>query len=110
MGILAPVGQHADGPGPRGAALARIAGEGIDHECVGYHMSFLTGAGSDALVTAASPLTSGRPVLVTVIVTKTPRNEPDVVRRAETARCGQLRPARVCATGRDGLGRRSACS
>jgi hypothetical protein len=53
-GIFAPVGQHAGGLGPRGAALARIAGEGIDHECVGDHMSFLTGAGSDALVTAAS--------------------------------------------------------
>jgi hypothetical protein len=43
---------------------------------------------------------------VTVIVTKTLRNEPDVVRRAETARCRRLRRAGVCATGRDGLGRR----
>jgi hypothetical protein len=43
---------------------------------------------------------------VTVIVTKTPRNEPDVVRRAETARCRRLRRAGVCATGRDGVGRR----
>lgn len=30
---------------------------------------------------------------VTVIVTKTLRNEPDVVRRVETARCRRLRPA-----------------
>jgi hypothetical protein len=30
---------------------------------------------------------------VTVIVTKTPRNGPDVVRRVETARCRRLRPA-----------------
>ena len=43
---------------------------------------------------------------VTVIVTKTPRSEPDVVSRAETARCRRLRRAEVCATGRDGLGRR----
>ena len=49
-------------------------------------------------------------VVVTVIVTKTPRDEPGVVRRVETAQCRRLRPAGVCATGRDGLGRRSACS
>ena len=33
------------------------------------------------------------PAFVTVIVTKTLSNEPDVVRRVETARCRQLRPA-----------------
>jgi hypothetical protein len=32
---------------------------------------------------------------VTVIVTKIPRNEPDVVRPVETARCRRLRPAWV---------------
>ena len=33
------------------------------------------------------------PALVTVIVTKTPRNGPDMVRQVETARCRRLRPA-----------------
>ena len=33
------------------------------------------------------------PAFVTVIVTKTPRNEPDLVRQVETARCCRLRPA-----------------
>src|SRR5262245_33980377 len=51
-----------------------------------------------------------RSVLVTVIVTKTPWNEPYVVRQGETVRCRRLRPAWRCATGWDGLGRRSACS
>ena len=43
-----------------------------------------------------------RPALVTGIVTKTPRDEPDVVRRVATARCRRLRPAWVCATGGTG--------
>ena len=71
---------------------------------------------ADSLVVIRSPpalrpqTSEHRPVLVTVIVTKTPRNGLDVVRRVETARCRRLRPAQVCATGRDGLRRRSACS
>jgi hypothetical protein len=48
-----PAGQHAEGRRPRGAAPARIAGDGIGHECVSDHVNFLTGAGSDALVTCA---------------------------------------------------------
>jgi hypothetical protein len=53
---------------------------------------------------------TGSVTYVTVIVTKTPRNKPDVVRRDDTALCRRLRPADVCAIGRDGLGRRPACS
>ena len=47
---------------------------------------------------------------VTGIVTKTPRYGQDKVRQNETPRRRQLRPARASATGRDGLGRGSACS
>jgi hypothetical protein len=56
------------------------------------------------------PACDHRSALVTVIVTKTPRNEPDMVGRVETARRRRPRSEWVCATGRDGLGRRSACS
>jgi hypothetical protein len=51
-----------------------------------------------------------RPALVTMIVTKTPRNALDVTRRFKTASGRRSRPAWVGATGRDGLQRRSACS
>jgi hypothetical protein len=60
--------------------------------------------------TRLEPISDDRLALVTVIVTKTPRNEPDVVRRVEATRCRRLSPAWVCATGRDGLGRGSACA
>lgn len=34
--------------------LARIAEEGVDHVCVGDHVSFFVGAGSDGLITATA--------------------------------------------------------
>jgi hypothetical protein len=36
-----------------------------------------------------------RPTLVTMTVTKTPRNAPDVARRVKTASCRRSRPAWV---------------
>jgi alkanesulfonate monooxygenase SsuD/methylene tetrahydromethanopterin reductase-like flavin-dependent oxidoreductase (luciferase family) len=57
VGIFAPVGAFAIKTEPRTAALARIAGSGVDHVCVGDHVSFHVGAGSDALIDATSVLT-----------------------------------------------------
>jgi alkanesulfonate monooxygenase SsuD/methylene tetrahydromethanopterin reductase-like flavin-dependent oxidoreductase (luciferase family) len=46
---------HAD-PDRLGATLRRIADEGVDHLCVGDHVSFFVGAGSDGLISAAQLL------------------------------------------------------
>lgn len=51
------VGQHClppDGRRPRGAALARVAVEGIGHERVSDQVNLFAGSGSYALVTSAS--------------------------------------------------------
>jgi alkanesulfonate monooxygenase SsuD/methylene tetrahydromethanopterin reductase-like flavin-dependent oxidoreductase (luciferase family) len=57
VGIFAPVGAFAITTELRIEALARIAGSGVDHVCVGDHVSFHVGAGSDALIDATSVLT-----------------------------------------------------
>jgi hypothetical protein len=56
VGLFPPVGQRTGGPEELHAALARAADEGVDHLCVGDHVSFFVGAGSDGLITAASML------------------------------------------------------
>jgi alkanesulfonate monooxygenase SsuD/methylene tetrahydromethanopterin reductase-like flavin-dependent oxidoreductase (luciferase family) len=38
------------------SVLARAADEGVDHICVGDHVSFFVGAGSDGLITATALL------------------------------------------------------
>jgi alkanesulfonate monooxygenase SsuD/methylene tetrahydromethanopterin reductase-like flavin-dependent oxidoreductase (luciferase family) len=55
--MLAPVGQFASSYEPREAMLAAIADSGVDHVCVGDHVSFHVGAGADGLIDAASMLT-----------------------------------------------------
>ena len=47
VGLFPPVGQVAVGAEQLQATLARVADEGIDHVCVGDHVSFFVGAGSD---------------------------------------------------------------
>ena len=42
------------GPEQLQATLARVAEAGVDHLCVGDHVSFFVGAGSDGLITATS--------------------------------------------------------
>ena len=51
IGLFPPVAQRA-GELPLPAVLARAAAEGIDHLCVGDHVSFFVGAGSDGLIAA----------------------------------------------------------
>jgi alkanesulfonate monooxygenase SsuD/methylene tetrahydromethanopterin reductase-like flavin-dependent oxidoreductase (luciferase family) len=56
VGIFAQFGPLAGSAATRGTILDRIAGAGIDHVCVGDHVSFFVGAGFDALINAASLL------------------------------------------------------
>ncbi|MFG1933110.1 LLM class flavin-dependent oxidoreductase [Mycobacterium sp. NPDC048908] len=57
VGVFAPVGQFAAPAEQREFMLARIASAGVDHVCVNDHVSFLVGAGADALIDAAAVLT-----------------------------------------------------
>ena len=57
VGIFAPVGQFSTSLDQRKSMLAAIGDSGIDHVCVGDHVSFHVGAGADALIDAASMLT-----------------------------------------------------
>ena len=45
VGIFAPVGQFSTSIDQRQATLAAIAESGIDHVCVGDHVSFEIGSG-----------------------------------------------------------------
>src|SRR5258705_6955946 len=57
VGMFAPIGPFASGGTPLEATVAPITDSGIDHVCVNDHVSFFTGAGSDALINATSLLT-----------------------------------------------------
>ena len=57
VGIFAPVGPFASASEQHKVTLARIADTGVDHVCVGDHVSFFIGAGADALINATSLLT-----------------------------------------------------
>lgn len=94
VGIFPPVGQHASGIGPRAATLALIAGSGIDHVCVGDHMSFFTGAGSDGLVSAASLLACCPELPCYVALYLLPLRHPVTVAR-QLATLAELAPGRL---------------
>jgi alkanesulfonate monooxygenase SsuD/methylene tetrahydromethanopterin reductase-like flavin-dependent oxidoreductase (luciferase family) len=94
VGIFAPVGQFATGTGQPGATVARIAEEGIDHLCVGDHMSFFVGAGSDGLITATSLLSHDAELPVYVGLYLLPLRHPVPVAR-QLASIAQLAPGRL---------------
>ena len=94
VGIFPPVGQFAEDTGLRGAAMARIAEEGIDHLCVGDHVSFVVGAGSDGLITATSLLTLCPELPVYVGLFLLPLRHPVPVAR-QLASIAELAPGRL---------------
>lgn len=94
IGIFAPVGQHGGGAARRGAMLAGIAAEGIDHVCVGDHVSFFTGAGSDGLVTAAGLLAGQAELPCYVALYLLPLRHPVLVAR-QLATIAELAPGRL---------------
>ncbi len=92
--IFPPVGQLASRGGLSGGWLSRVADEGIDHLCVGDHVSFRVGAGSDALITAASLLGRGSELPVYVGLYLLPLRHPVLVAR-QLASIGELAPGRL---------------
>jgi alkanesulfonate monooxygenase SsuD/methylene tetrahydromethanopterin reductase-like flavin-dependent oxidoreductase (luciferase family) len=95
VGLFLPDDQPlTGGPDPLRAMLARVAAEGIDHVCVGDHVSFFVGAGSDGLITAASILAAQAELPVYVGLYLLPLRHPVPVAR-QLATLGQLAPGRL---------------
>ena len=94
VGLFPPVGQRTGGPEELHATLARVADAGVDHLCVGDHVSFFVGAGSDGLITAASMLAAQAELPVYVGLYLLPLRHPVLVAR-QLARIAQLAPGRL---------------
>jgi alkanesulfonate monooxygenase SsuD/methylene tetrahydromethanopterin reductase-like flavin-dependent oxidoreductase (luciferase family) len=94
VGLFPPVGQLKGGPEQLHATLARAADAGVDHLCVGDHVSFIVGAGSDGLITAASILAAQDELPVYVGLYLLPLRHPVLVAR-QLATIGQLAPGRL---------------
>src|SRR5689334_24123862 len=83
-----------DGPEELHAVLARVAEAGVDHLCVGDHVSFFVGAGSDGLITAASLLSAQADLPVYVALYLLPLRHPVPVAR-QLATLAELAPGRL---------------
>lgn len=94
VGVFAPVGQFFSGAGQREAMLAGIAASGVDHVCVGDHVSFRVGAGADALIDAASLLTRYAELPCYVALYLLPLRHPVPVAR-QLASIAELAPGRL---------------
>jgi len=97
VGIFPPLPQLTGGPGgsePLQATLARVAGAGLDHVCVGDHVSFFVGAGSDGLTTATAMLAAQAELPVYVGLYLLPLRHPVPVAR-QLATIAQLAPGRL---------------
>jgi alkanesulfonate monooxygenase SsuD/methylene tetrahydromethanopterin reductase-like flavin-dependent oxidoreductase (luciferase family) len=94
VGIVPPVGQPGGGPDQLQATLARVVEEGIDHVCVGDHVSFFVGAGSDGLVTATSMLAAQCELPVYIALYLLPLRHPVPVAR-QLATIAELAPGRL---------------
>src|SRR3954447_6383575 len=84
----------AGGPEHRRRTLRRVAGAGVDHLCVGDHVSFFVGAGSDGLISASSLLAAQDALPVYVGLYLLPLRHPVVVAR-QLATVAQLAPGGV---------------
>jgi len=76
------------------AMLARAADQGVDHLCVGDHVSFFVGAGSDGLITATSMLAAQDELPVYIGLYLLPLRHPVPVAR-QLATIAQLAPGRL---------------
>ncbi len=94
VGLFPPVGHGRAGTDEYQATLARVAGEGVDHLCVGDHVSFFVGAGSDGLITATSLLSVQAELPVYVGLYLLPLRHPVPVAR-QLATIAQLAPGRL---------------
>jgi alkanesulfonate monooxygenase SsuD/methylene tetrahydromethanopterin reductase-like flavin-dependent oxidoreductase (luciferase family) len=76
------------------AAVDSAAEAGVDHLCVGDHVSFFNGAGSDALISASSLLAVQSELPVYVALYLLPLRHPVLVAR-QLATIAQLAPGRL---------------
>lgn len=93
VGLFPPVDQLGDSKRLQ-ATLARVADAGVDHLCVGDHVSFFVGAGSDGLITATSLLATQAELPVYVALYLLPLRHPVPVAR-QLATIAQLAPGRL---------------
>ena len=94
VGLFPAVGQPGVGVEQLQATLARVADAGVDHLCVGDHVSFFVGAGSDGLITATSLLCAQAELPVYVGLYLLPLRHPVPVAR-QLATIAQLAPGRL---------------
>jgi alkanesulfonate monooxygenase SsuD/methylene tetrahydromethanopterin reductase-like flavin-dependent oxidoreductase (luciferase family) len=94
VGIFAPVGPFTSAVEPHSVTLGRIADSGVDHACVGDHVSFYVGAGSDALIDATSMLTCFPELPCYVALYLLPLRHPVLVAR-QLATIAELAPGRL---------------
>ncbi len=94
VGLFLPGAQLEVGAKGRRAMLARVAEEGADHLCVGDHVSFFVGAGSDGLIMASSLLSAQTELPVYVGLYLLPLRYPVPVAR-QLATIAQLAPGRL---------------
>jgi alkanesulfonate monooxygenase SsuD/methylene tetrahydromethanopterin reductase-like flavin-dependent oxidoreductase (luciferase family) len=95
VGLFPPVVEPLRfGPEHLQAMLARITEASVDHLCVGDHVSFFVGAGSDGLITATSMLTAQAELPVYVGLYLLPLRHPVPVAR-QLATIAQLAPGRL---------------
>jgi alkanesulfonate monooxygenase SsuD/methylene tetrahydromethanopterin reductase-like flavin-dependent oxidoreductase (luciferase family) len=74
--------------------LARVASVGVDHLCIGDHVSFFVGAGTDGLISATSMLAAQAELPVYVALYLLPLRHPVPVAR-QLATLAQLAPGRL---------------
>jgi alkanesulfonate monooxygenase SsuD/methylene tetrahydromethanopterin reductase-like flavin-dependent oxidoreductase (luciferase family) len=94
VGLFPPVAQPGGGAEHLQATLARVAKAGVDHLCVGDHVSFFVGAGSDGLITATSLLAAQAGLPVHIGLYLLPLRHPIPVAR-QLATIAQLAPGRL---------------
>ena len=91
---LFPAALHLDGGPEPDAILRRLGDADVDHLCVGDHVSFFVGAGSDGLITAASLLAAQAELPVYVGLYLLPLRHPVLVAR-QLATLTELAPGRL---------------
>ncbi|MBV9312060.1 MAG: LLM class flavin-dependent oxidoreductase [Solirubrobacterales bacterium] len=94
VGLFLSPSQPNLGPDQLQAALTHIAEAGADHVCVGDHVSFIVGAGSDGLITATSILAAQAELPVYVALYLLPLRHPVPVAR-QLASIAQLAAGRL---------------
>ncbi len=94
VGLFPPAVALNGGPAELDAILRCVADEDLDHLCVGDHVSFFVGAGSDGLIAAASLLAAQAELPVYVGLYLLPLRHPVPVAR-QLATLSQLAPGRL---------------